>query len=66
MSDESIKPPAASNSLAPSLNYINTNVQVNFDGSCLKQEKITFTDKKEIHIYTVYEIKIWVFAQATY
>ena len=40
-SDESIKSPAASNnSLDPALNHIK--LRVNFDVSCLKQEKETF------------------------
>ena len=37
---ESIKPPAVSNnSLAPSLGRINTKIRINFNESCLKQEK---------------------------
>ena len=48
LSDESIKPPATSNnSIAPSLNYFGTIARVKFDGSCLKQDKITFTHKKQ-------------------
>ena len=35
LSDESIKPPVASNnSIAAALNHINTKSQVKFDGSC--------------------------------
>ena len=37
LSDESIKPPAAYNdSLAPVTNYIDSKIQLKFDGSCLK------------------------------
>ena len=39
LSGESFKVPAASNSLAPSLNYIGPKIRVKFDGSCLKQDK---------------------------
>ena len=57
MSDEIIKPfPAFNNSLIPALNHINTKLRVKFDGSCLKQEKVTFTHKEVDNIYIVYEI----------
>ena len=36
LSDESIKPPAQSNSLAPALSYIGVKTTVKFNGSCLK------------------------------
>ena len=47
MSEKKIKPPARSNnSLNPGLDYIyNVKIWVKFDGSCLKQEKITLNDK---------------------
>ena len=49
--DGSIKHPAASNqSLAPALNCSNTKQPVKFDGSCLKQEKVTFSHKKSEHL----------------
>ena len=60
LSDESIKPPTASNnSLTPALNHINTKLRVKFDESCLKQEKVTFTHKKVVNICIVYEINLW-------
>ena len=56
----SVRSPAASNnSPAPVLNYINTNLEVKFDGSCLRQEKVTFTHKQVVNIYIVYEIDFW-------
>ena len=62
MSDESIKPPFTSdNSLAPSLSYIGSKTRVKFVGSCLKQDKITFTHGKTVNIYIVYEIKSWYY-----
>ena len=62
MSDESIKPPVASNNnLAPSLNYIHTKIRVKLDGSYLKQEKVTFTHKNAVSIHIAYEINLWPF-----
>ena len=57
LSDESIKPPVlSSNSLAPALNYIKTKSQVKINGSCLKEEIVTFIHKMVVNIYIVYEI----------
>ena len=59
LSDESINLPATSdNSLAPSLNCIGTETRVKFDGSCLKQDKITFA-VTIYNVYVVYEINLW-------
>ena len=56
LSDESINPPSASNNfLSPSLNYLNAKIRVRFNGSCLKQDKLTYTHQKIINIYIVYE-----------
>ena len=47
MSDEVTKPPTIpDNSLAPSLDYMNTKASVKFNGTCLKEDKITFTHEK--------------------
>ena len=51
--------------IALSLNYINTKIQVKFDGSCLKQENITSTHKKVVNIYIVDEINLCIFTEAT-
>ena len=54
MSDESIKPLAASNdSLSLALSYIYTKLQANFDENFLKQKKVTFTHKKVVNIHIV-------------
>ena len=46
LSAENIKPPTTpDNSLVPSLSYIGMKTSVTFVGSCLKQNKITFTHK---------------------
>ena len=64
LSDESIKPPAASSdSLAPLLSYIGVRPRVKFDGQFLKQNKVTFTHGKIVNIYIVFEINFWAFAQ---
>ena len=57
ISNESIKPPTTSNnSLNPRLSYNDTKIKVQFTGSCLKQPKFTFTHKKVVNIYIVYEL----------
>ena len=50
----SIKTP--SYSTTPNLDYYATKPRVEFDGSCLKQDKNTFNYKKVVNIYIVYEI----------
>ena len=57
LSAESIKPPATSdNSINPELSYYDYNIRVKFTGSCLKQPRITYTHKKVVNIYIVYEL----------
>ena len=57
ISNESIKPPTTSdNRLSPRLIYNDTKIKVQFTGSCLKQPKFTFTHKKVVNIYIVYEL----------
>ena len=57
LSVESMKPPTASdNSLTPALNYYGTKTRVKFTGSCLKQQKISYTHGKVVNIYIVYEV----------
>ena len=53
ISAESIKPPTTSdNSFTPTLNYHDDfKVRVKFTGSCLKQPKLTHTDKTIVNIY---------------
>ena len=57
MSNGSITPPSAANNfLTPSLNYLGNKIRIKFSGSCLKQDKITYTHGKIVNIYIVYEI----------
>ena len=53
-----IKPPATPNKmLNSSVDYVGTKARVEFNGDCLKQEKITFNHRKIVNIYIVYEIE---------
>ena len=53
-SDKGIKPPATSNnSLNLRLNCI-VKIRIKFDGSCLKQEKVTFNHKTILNLYIAY------------
>ena len=57
MSDEIIKPSNTSgNSLVLAKSYIGNKTRSKFNGSCLKQDKITFTHGKTVNIYIVYEL----------
>ena len=51
----SIKTP--NHGITPNLSYYGTKTRVEFNGSCLKQESVTFNYKKEANIYTAYEIE---------
>ena len=53
---KSIKPPSASNSLIPALNYISTKPQVKFDGSCFKSH--LHIHKHVVNIYIVYVVNL--------
>ena len=56
MSDERINSIETSNhSITPNLNCYGTKTRVKFNGSCLKQDKITFNHGKIVNIYVVYE-----------
>ena len=57
LSDEKINSIAASSSgVVPFLDYYGTKTRVEFSGSCLKQDSVTFNHKKVVNIYIVYEI----------
>ena len=56
-SDEKINSITASNySITPELSYYGSKIRAKFNGSCLKQDKITCTHRKIVNIYIVYEI----------
>ena len=55
--NESINSSYASNNiLNPLLTYVGTKAIVKFNGSCLKQDKITYTHAKIVNVYIVYKI----------
>ena len=57
LSDErvnSVKTP--NHSITPNLEYYGTKTRVKFNGSCLKQDKVTFNHGKIVNIYIVYEL----------
>ena len=57
MSDEKITSiKTLDHSITPNLSYCGTKTRVEFNGSCLKQDKITFNHGKTLNIYIVYEI----------
>ena len=57
LSSESIKPLATSdNNLTPAINNYGTKTRVKFTGSCLQQSKISYTHRKIVNIYVVYEL----------
>ena len=57
MSDENITAPNTSNyNFNPQLSFFDTKTKVEFKGSCLKQDKITYDHGKVVNIYIVYEI----------
>ena len=57
LSDERINSIIVSNySSTPELSYFGTKTRVKFDGSCLKQDKITYNYGTIVNIYIVYEI----------
>ena len=47
---------ASSYKVAQQLSYYDTKTRVEFNGSCLKQDTVTFNHKKVVNIYIVYEI----------
>ena len=46
----------SNHSITPNLDYYGTKRRVEFNGSCLKQDKITFNHGKVVNTYIVYEI----------
>ena len=57
LSGKSIKPPPTSdNSLTPLIDYYGYNIRVKFNGSILRQPKVSYTHEKAVNIYIVYEL----------
>ena len=54
LSDESIKSSTTSNNnLTPLIDYYGYKIRLKFNGSCLRQPKLTYTHEKAVNIYTV-------------
>ena len=57
LSDERLNSNTASNyKITSDLSYYGTKIRVEFNGSCLKQDKVTYSHGKIVNIYIVYEI----------
>ena len=57
MSDESIKPfPSFDNSLTPLIDYYGYYIRLKFNGSILRQPKVSYTHERSVNIYIVYEL----------
>ena len=57
MSDERINSVTTSNySITPELSHYGTETRAKFNGSCLKQDKVTYSHGTIVNIYNVYEI----------
>ena len=56
-SDERLDANTASNySITPELSFYGTKPRVEFNGSCLKQDKVTYNNDTIVNMYIVYEI----------
>ena len=57
LSNETIKAISTSDiRLNPTISYYGTKIRVKFTGGCLKQWKISYTHRKVVNIYIVYEL----------
>ena len=57
LSDQRLHSNTASNyKITPELSYYGTKIRLEFNGSCLKQDKVTYNHGKIVNIYIVYEI----------
>ena len=57
LSDERINSIKTPNyTITPNINYYGTKTRVEFNGSCLKQDKVTFDHRKVLKTYIIYEL----------
>ena len=57
LSDENITAPTKSDyKLNPELSFFGTKTNVEFNGRCLKQDKIMYDHRKAVNIYIVHDI----------
>ena len=59
--NEKNQPPYIANKdLSPKLEWMNNSrIKLEFKGSCLKQDKASFTPKNVVNLYIAYELNIW-------
>ena len=62
MSNEKIKPLITTNqSLSPKLRWMNNSrIRIEFKGSCVKQNKMTFTQRNVVSLFNVYKLDRWL------
>ena len=56
LSDEKIYITITIYTATPNSSYYGTKTRVEFNGSCLKQDKVTFNHRKVVNIYIAYEL----------
>ena len=49
-------PPASNQKITPELSFYGTETRVEFNGSCLKEDKVTYNHRKIVNIYIVYGV----------
>ena len=49
-------PPTSDNSLTPLIDYYSCNIRVKFNGSILRQPKVSYTHEEIVNIYIVFEL----------
>ena len=47
-------PTASNQKITPELSFYGTETRVEFNGSCLKEDNVTYNHRKIVHIYIVY------------
>ena len=52
-------PTKSNNSLSAKPKWHNSKIRVEFKGSCLKQDKATFTQNNVVNLFIVYELNRW-------
>ena len=53
-----LSPPTSNKSLIPLIDYYGYNISIKFNGSILRQPKVSYTHEKAVNIYIVYELAV--------
>ena len=60
LSNVKIRTPTTwNNSLSPKMKWYNSKIRVEFKGSFLKQDKVSFTPNSVVNLFIVYELGRW-------